>query len=245
MKDKRTLDNNAFASNSGNAKLNKWVWFRHQPIYVSLLTLFLIGSILSAIFINAWLLLVVGIAIFINIFYWTRTKERFLYGDSNGGVVVATHPTLIAVNTNLTKGYGDFLIVKIIQCKTLKKVEIGDRVPTVALYTASSEDDLSHWLDFNPIPLSFATNDPKVIESALQSYPNKQWTQLERQLSQLDQPYKAGLYRVDVENSDWSGASDELNVLSDLEENAGISLTTIILGVAIFIALLYVLERFT
>lgn len=245
MRDKRTLDDTTAASNPGNVELSKWVWFRHNSKPVSLLTLFLVGSILSAIFINAWLLLVVGIAIFINIFYWTRTREHFLYGHSNSGIVVATHPTLVAVSGDLSKGYGYFPAIKITKRASLKNVSIGDRLPTVALYTASSENSLSYWIDFDPVPLSYATNNPQVTESAMKSYPSEQWKQLEKQLSQVDQPYKAGLYLVDEEYSDWNVTSDKSHVLSNVEENSGISLTTTILGAAIFIALLYVLQSFS
>ena len=248
MKDKRTLDNNTFASNPGNAALNKWVWFRHNITTVSALTLFLIGSILAAMFIHIGFLLIVGIAIFTTIFYWTRIKEHFLCGDSNGGIVVGVHPTLVAVNTNLTKGYGDFPIVKIIECPPLKNLAIGDRVPTVALYTASTDESLSHWIDFNPVPLSYATDNPEVINLAMQSYPSEQWQQLERQLLELDQPYKAGLYQVDKEQSGWNERSnDTLSVLSSLELESGdgkINLIKIVIGVIIFIAILKVLEFF-
>ncbi|WP_352260012.1 DUF3239 domain-containing protein, partial [Psychrobacter sp. TB55-MNA-CIBAN-0194] len=90
-----------------------------------------------------------------------------------------------------------------IECPPLKNLAIGDRVPTVALYTASTDESLSHWIDFNPVPLSYATDNPEVINVAMQSYPSEQWQQLERQLLELDKPYKAGLYQVDKEQSGW------------------------------------------
>lgn len=247
MKNKLTLDNNTVASNPGNTELNKWVWFRHNVTTVSTLTLFLVGSILAAAFISIGFLLIVGIAIFVNLFYWTRIKEHFLCGDSNWGIVVANHPTLVAVNTNLTKGFGDFPVIKITKRASLQNVSIGDRIPTVALYTASSDDSLAHWIDFDPVPLSYATNDLQVIESAMYSYPNEQWEQLESYLLELEKPYKTGLYQVSIESSDWNKASNEpLNVLSraELEEDESINYKNIIIGVVIFIAILKVVELF-
>ncbi|MGR3898689.1 DUF3239 domain-containing protein [Psychrobacter sp. 1176_08] len=246
MRNNYTVDDNSVASNPGNAELNKWVWFCHNKMDVGLLTLFLICSLLAAIVVDIMYLFIVVIAIVINLYYWTNKKEHFLSGDSNGGIVVDIHPTLIAVNTNLTKGYGDFPVVKITKRASLKNVSIGDRVPTVALYTASTNESLAHWLDFNPIPLSYATNDVKVINLAMQSYPNEQWEQLEKYLLELEKPYKTGLYQVDKEQSGWNGIpSDAMSVLDDLEKGDGsINFKKIVIGVIIFIAILKVFDFF-
>lgn len=246
MNNNYTVDDNTVASNSGNVKLNKWVWFCHNKMDVGLLTLFLICSLLAAIVIDIMYSFIAFIAIVMNLYYWTNKKEHFLSGDSNGGIVVSTNPTLIAVNTSLTKGYGDFPVVKITKRASLKNVSIGDRVPTVALYTASTNESLAHWLDFNPIPLSYATNDVRIINSAMQSYPSEQWEQLEKYLLELEKPYKTGLYQVDKEQSGWNEiSSDAMNVLNDLEKRDGsINFKKIVIGVIIFIAILYGLKFF-
>lgn len=246
MSNNYTVDDNSIASNSGNAELNKWVWFCHNKLMVGSLTLFLICSLLATIFIDIMYLFVVVIAIVMNLYYWTNKKEHFLSGDSNGGIVVGTHPTLIAVNTSLTKGYGDFPVVKITKRASLKNVSIGDRVPTVALYTASTNEHLAHWLDFDPIPLSYAINDVRVINLAMQSYPSEQWEQLEKYLLELEKPYKIGLYQVNKEQSGWNEiSSDAMSVLDDLEKGDGsIDFKKIVIGVIIFIAILKVFEFF-
>lgn len=128
--------------------------------------------------------------------------EHFKFGDSNGGVIISERPRLVAITTDLTKGIGSFPVVKIISYK--KKGKIGDRIATVALYTASTENNLPNWIDFNPIPLNYATNDVTEIERALQSYSEKQWSSLERRLSQLQKPYQEGLFKVDLESSNWN-----------------------------------------
>ena len=129
---------------------------------------------------------------------------------------------------------------------SLKNVSIGDRVPTVALYTASTNEGLAHWLDFNPIPLSYATNNLKVTNLAIQSYPNEQWDQLEKYLLELEKPYKTGLYKVDKEQSSWNEiSSDSMSVLDDLEKgDKSIDFKKIVIAVIIFIAVLYGLKFF-
>lgn len=246
MKNNFTVDNSTIASNPGNAKLDKWVWFRHHKIAVGSLFLLLVCSILATVVIDTVYLFVIVVTVVINLYYWTNKKEHFSSGDSNGGIVVDTHPTLVAVNTNLTKGVGYFPVVKIIRCKSLKNLDIGNRIPTVALYTASSDEFLSHWINFNPIPLSYATDDPKIIELAMQSYPNEQWEQLENYLLELEKPYKVGLYQVEKEHSGWNELSnDSLSVLNSLEleeGHEGINLTKIVVSVVVFIAILEALE---
>lgn len=246
MSNNYTVDDNTIASNPGNVELNKWVWFRHNKMVVGLLTVFLICSLLAAIVVDIMYVLFAVIAVVMNLYYWVNKKEHFLSGDSNGGIVVDTHPTLIAVNTSLTKGYGYFPVVKITKRASLKNVSVGDRLPTVALYTASNNEELAHWLDFNPIPLCYATNDAKVIKLAMLSYPNEQWEQLEKYLLELEKPYKAGLYQVDKEQSGWNEiSSDDMSVLDDLEKGDGsIKFKKIVIGVIMFIAILKILEFF-
>lgn len=248
MKNNFTVDNSTFASNPGNAKLDKWVWFRHHKIAVGSLVLLLVCSILATMVIDTVYLFVIVVAVIINLYYWTNKKEHFLSGHSNGGIVVGTHPTLVAVNGDLSKGYGYFPVIKITKRNSLKSVRIGDRIPTVALYTASSDEFLSHWINFNPIPLSYATDDPKVIELAMQSYPNELWEQLEKHLLKLEKPYKVGLYQVGKEDSSWNELSnDSIHVLDSLEleqGHEGINLTKIVISVVVFIAILKALEFF-
>ena len=210
MRHNYTIDNNTFASNPGNAELNKWTWFCHNKVIVSLLSLFLVCSIIAVIIVNNAFSLLAIVAIVINIFYWTRIKEHFLSGASNSGVIIGTNPTLIAVNTDLSKGFGNYPVIKIIESDSLKHLSIGDRVPTVALYTASNDISLPHWIDFNPIPLSYATGSSKVITLAIKSYSPERWEQLERQLLAVKKPYKPGLYKVDKEQSDWNELTNTL-----------------------------------
>ncbi|MGP4713419.1 MULTISPECIES: DUF3239 domain-containing protein [unclassified Psychrobacter] len=248
MKNNFTVDNDTVASNPSNAELKKRVWFRHNKIVVGSLLLFVVWSLLATVIIDIVYLFVIVVAVIINVYYWTNKKEHFLSGHSNGGIVVGTYPTLVAVNGDLSKGYGYFPVIKITKRNSLKNVNIGDRIPTVALYTASSDEFLSHWINFNPIPLSYATDDPKVLEQAMQSYPNEQWEQLENYLLNLEKPYKVGLYQVEKEHSSWNEVSnDSLNVLNrlELEEgHEGINLTKIIISVVVFIAILKAVEFF-
>lgn len=202
-----TVDNNTYASNPGNATLNPLVWVFHDWKRVGTMSLLLIVSVLLSTQVSQWFMILMIVLFAVNLAYWVRQKEHFQSGDSNGGLVVSINPTLVAVTTDLTKGIGDYPVVKIVEYKTLKKVQLGDRIATVALYTSSGEED-PHWIDFNPVPLSFATSDKSVFKMAMDSYDKQQWHDLENRLKEIEKPYKAGLYKVELNNSDWKHSDD-------------------------------------
>ena len=199
-----TVDNDTFASNPGNANLNPFIWFIHNYQIVSILGASFIISLFLVFKISLWFIIILSLSLIINIFYWLRKKEHFKSGDSNGGLVISINPKLVAITTDLTKGFGHYPVVKIIHYKTSKKIKIGDKIATVALYSSSTDDSLPHWIDFHPIPLSYATKNKSTHQSAINSYESTQWEDLEKRLTEIDKPYKIGLYKVDVKNSDWN-----------------------------------------
>lgn len=199
-----TVDNNTYASNPGNARLNPMVWIKYNFKVVFLLTLSILVSAFLTFTISFWFSILLLIAVFANVFYWLRKKEHFRSGDSNGGLIVAINPTLVAVATDLTQGFGSYPVVKIIPFKGKENAQIGDRIPTVALYSRSPDDSILHWIDFHPIPLTYATNDNQVIERALNSYSEDQWSILEKQLKEIKKPYQRRLYKVAKNESDWT-----------------------------------------
>lgn len=198
-----TVDTNTFASNPGNANLNPFFWFFHDFKIILTISALFGFSIFLTIKFSGWLGILAILFLVINILYWLRKKEYFKSGDSNGGIVVSVNPTLVAVTTDLTKGFGEFPVVKIITCNTFKNVKVGDKIATVALYSASENDELPHWIDFHPIPLSFATKNKEVIKRAIASYESEQWKDLQNRLGEIRKPYKEGLYKSEIQTSDW------------------------------------------
>ncbi|MGB0432449.1 MAG: DUF3239 domain-containing protein [Bacteroidia bacterium] len=201
-----TVSNDSIASNPGNAILNPFIWIKHDAKRVLLLFALLAFSIVLLVIKSVWFGILAFILLAVNVFYWLRKKEHFKSGDSNGGLVVSVNPTLVAVATDLTKGFGDYPVIKILEFKTLKNVSIGERIATVALYKPSEDESLPHWLDFEPLPLSFATTNPLVIKSALDSYSLEHWANIEQKLTALQKPYSVGLYKSDIDQSDWPKA---------------------------------------
>lgn len=204
MKEPIFVDSNTLASNPGRITVNHWVWYRHHLATVCATLLALLGTTVLCVFVDIKFAV---LFIIIAALSWTKSvgiKEHFKYGDSNGGIVFGTNPTLVAIYTNLTKGIGYcYPVVKIIKCPTLKTLNIGDRVATVALYEASIDDSLPHWIDFNPLPVNYVTDDQQQLDNAFLSYDDAHWSRLQRVLSQVPNPYQPGLYKVDLGDSDW------------------------------------------
>ena len=196
-----TVRSDTYATNQGQIILNPIVWFENNIPEVVILSTSLILSICSLVFIGKGFGFLALLLIFVNVFYWKRKKEHFRYGDTNGGVIVSVNPNLLAVKTDLSSGFGNYPVFKIIPYK--KKCRIGDRIVTVSLYTSSSKEDCPYWVDFDPIPITYATKNPKEIELALSRIEEEQWFNLETSLGQIQRPYKEGLYRIEDGTSNW------------------------------------------
>jgi len=196
-----TVDSYTFATNPGNVNLKPLVWIKYNLSTTLILTVCLVLSIWLTVSISLWFFIIILLVIAINLFYWRRKNEHFRYGDSNGGFIVSNNPMLVAVTTDLTKGFGDYPVIKIIKYKG--KGKVGDKIGTVALYSASVDDSLKHWIDFEPIPINYATDNSAEIERAIKSYDEEQWKLIESRLLQIPKPYIEGLYKIKGETSDW------------------------------------------
>ncbi|MFD2095444.1 DUF3239 domain-containing protein [Corallincola platygyrae] len=205
-----TLDNDTFASTPGMISFKPGVWFKHDRKKIISLVLFLLTSVLFGFFVTKIAFLFVPVACYMNWYYWIAASEHFT-ADSNGGIVISKNPTLVAVSTNLAKFGGDYPVIKVIEYKPSKFVRVGDRIGTIAVYEAHEDDDgesfINHWVDFEPIPIDYATDDRSEIRREIARYSDEQWEDIESGVSQLTKPYSPGLYRVHIADSDWCTTS--------------------------------------
>lgn len=207
MAKKRIVDESTVASNPGNVVFNPLVWlkFHTKLTYGVLFTVLLIAVLMT--FASFWLVLPALVVFLPKVNYFLRyKKEHFLFGDSNGGIVISDDPKLVAVTTNLSKYGGSYPVVKIIDYKG--KSILGERIGTVALYFGSEDEGCPHWIGFDPVPIEYATGNKKEIQAAIESYENSQWTEIKKRLKQVPTPYQKGLYRIEEENSNWAIEND-------------------------------------
>jgi Protein of unknown function (DUF3239) len=138
---------------------------------------------------------------------WKKIQSLFSGGDANPGLVVGLNPTLIAVNTDLTKGYGKFPIVKITPTPLTKiqnrDLQLGDKIATIALYTAYANNEIPHWADFSPIPVNLGVTNQSIIENMMTKFHNDDWAELERSTQALTKPYQIGTFKVTNQLNNW------------------------------------------
>lgn len=194
-----TMDDTTRASNPGGIRLNPLQWFKSYPMWPCLWIGLLVGSIFLAFF-NWYFWIAACLFLAMNGLYWQRVKEHFKHGCANPGVVVSLDPMLIAVCTDLTKGIGEYPAVKIISKKmgTIcgQVPQVGTRVATVALYSASVDENLPHWESFDPRPVDCATTDLNAMYGVMNSFTEEDWQELASFLSQVEQPFRPGLFPV-------------------------------------------------
>lgn len=194
------MDRTTQASNPGHVKVSKITWLTHYPLWPFIWTTLLFLSMALA-FSFHWLFdFPAVILLLMNWLYWQRVSAHFTHGDANPGLVVSTNPVLIAVTTDLSKGVGEFPVVKIFK-KRMKEigglpVKVGTRVSTVALYSATPNEEDPHWADFDPRPVDCATSDPATIQAVMNTFAEEDWQNLKAALSQLPKPYAPGLYHL-------------------------------------------------
>lgn len=202
----------SYASLPGKLGLNPLQWlsyFPRQPIIL------FFGLAFSCFLMKFHWLFLIPSVLFArwNFYYWQRIKEHFAYGCINASVIVSENPVMFAVATNLSKSSGyNYPVVKIVEShlRTVcgKKVKVGTRFPSVALYGRGSQDDLPHWIDFKPLPVDYATSSKRSIMGAMNRLSESDWSELDEWLKLVPMPLVPGLYHVDVQQKNSSEVND-------------------------------------
>ncbi len=206
-----TLSDEARASNPTGLTLEPLTWisyFPKLPVLFSAAQCLFIVLCLKVHWAFALLFLpTMGL----NVLYWQRVKEHFLFGDTNPGLVVSLNPMLIAVRTDLTCGAGAYPVIKIIRLPLRtasgKRPEVGTRVAASCLYTRSTDKPLPHWVDFQPVPVDCATRDPHKCDQVLSSISETEWENLRTGLPQVPTPFQPGLYRIRTGSDAWESTA--------------------------------------
>ncbi|QDU95922.1 DUF3239 domain-containing protein [Lignipirellula cremea] len=191
----------SWASNPGRLRANPFQYCLHYPLWPAVYGLMFVGF-LPLIFAVHWLFCCVSITgLILLIREWFVVRQHFWCGCVNPGVVVSLNPMLIAVCTDLSKGSGTYLAVKVIRSR-LDRIQgqppqIGTRVATVALYDGAPIDlGKPAWHTFYPVPVECVTTDLADMQGVLASISATDWQDLSTCLAQVPQPFRTGLYRM-------------------------------------------------
>lgn len=194
-----TLGDSARASNPGNLHVNRLRWFRYYPKWPIIWFCSLALCVFLAWTVHWSFWIFAGLLFLMNLLYWQRVSEHFRHGCANPAMIIALDPMLIAVLTDLTKGEGNYPVIKIIQqrlptaCGQLPQA--GTLLAAVSLYSPSPDEE-PHWADFDPRPIDCATGDAPAIQRIMSSFDASDWNELRHALKQVPRPYRCGLYHV-------------------------------------------------
>ena len=204
--DLRTLQqqSQSAASNPGQMRVNYLQYARCFPKWPLIWFGFFVVSILLVLVHWAFAVLVLA-AIAMNVFYWRRVRALFIAGCINPGRIVSLEPPLIAVATNLAKGPGaDCTAIKVLPHPLARMrdiaLRVGEPLGTIAFYGAWT-DEATHWNDFDPIAVNAATSSSQEIQRILATLGPDDWSELDRGLQQLPQPFESGMYRTFVQQT--------------------------------------------
>lgn len=187
------------ASHPGNLRVNYVRWVLFKPKWPLIGTTLLVGSLLLVgYFPGVLTTLLVLLLACLNFFYWRRVCDHFRYGCANLAVVVDLQPTLIAVSTDLSKGIGDFPVIKTRKANITRSagepLKVGDLLPTVSLYEPAEDEKTPHWANFDPVPADYVTSKAENIQTLLANFEKKDLKELQDGLKHISQPYSPGLY---------------------------------------------------
>ncbi len=195
------------SSNPTNYSVNKLQWIKFYPTW-SLTWFFglLISGFVTFKF-GGYNLIHTLFFLFANWFYWWIQDRNMRGCDFNHGRVVAVNPTLIAVATNLSKGSGNFPIVRIIGTKLRKiegkPLEVGDPIATFGGYQIHDTGEYPFFEDFDPKPVYLGYTNVKVLTARLSKVTQEQWNYLDSELSKIPKPYQEGIYKVNPTENNW------------------------------------------
>jgi hypothetical protein len=191
-----------YASNPGNVRV-KWLRLLFNMPRTALTLIGGGGTLLYFGYIaNNMILTVIG-GLCIGLLYaiLSRARYRFIEGDVNISKVLSLNPPLFATSTNMRNTGGPTLypVIKIVRRKVPnargRRVKVGDYFPAACLYFGGSEQQ-PHWDNFDPVPLSVATDNLTTIDHHNEDleYLHEEF---EARLALVDTPNKPGLYFID------------------------------------------------
>lgn len=195
------VNSDTMASNPGRTAVQWPVFIRCFSRWFIIFPAVIVGAGLLALTTQDNRLWIISLSVFvIGLLGIARTRSQFNLGCVNPTQVVGKDPYLIAVYTDLTTGGETYDVVKILKHPLHKMTggppQVGQRLASVALYQGDIHK--AHWDDFDPVAVNCVTASRADIERTLNSIPADEWECLEEGLKQVPQPYRPGLYPVDL-----------------------------------------------
>ncbi len=209
---------NSEGTNPGRVSLNLIRWTTMYPVKVLKVTGGLILSFILMIKVH-WLfaLLFIGFLLW-NLFYWWNAIIRFKIGNVNPGKVIHLNPDRIAVATDMTKGFGHYPVLRILDVKLRREDRILNKIiPTIAGY-ANNPYGYPFWSEFSPVPMNHGIRSKKLIERFSNTYGDEEIKTLNEYIDKVGST-EPETYKIDEDTTDWVDYKNV--VIGDLDRMEG------------------------
>jgi hypothetical protein len=135
------------------------------------------------------------------IIYYRHLYNHSFKGDLNPGKVVSIKPLRLAVTADLSMDGREYKVLKIIPSNIKycngRRLKIGDRIPTAALYYYPNERE-KRWGDFDPKPVQCFTFSRFKVEYAKNRIGKQYWDELDEAIDSMPVEIQPpGLYKID------------------------------------------------
>lgn len=198
---KETLS--AVATNPGGIIVNplRWISTNPKPFFKQFFSLILGYFLVTKIH---WLFFPIPLCILAWIaLYWFNVRTTFKVGAVNPGKVISLNPDKIAVATNLSKGFGDYPIIKIVELELLEEDKVINKIiPTVAGYN-NNPYGYPFWSEFHPSPINHGVTNKTKVLSYMNRITENEIALIDERLSKIGNINVPETYKVDIESSGW------------------------------------------
>jgi hypothetical protein len=188
------------ASNAASVSVNYLRYVGNYPIWPALWLIVATVSAALAVTVHWYALGGLVVALIGLFLHWLKARIRFKHGDANPGVIISEKPLLLAVIGDLSTGGAPWPVIKILRVSPRQLAPLastrGVKVPTAAVYSPPSNKDDTRWSDFDPVPLTCATDRHEDIQRAINSFTKEEWQVLAAGLKRLPQPPTVGLHSI-------------------------------------------------
>ncbi len=197
----------AVGSNAPRTKPNVFRWFiSHPKKMFKQIAALLIGYFLMTNLHWFFGIIFLGALIWI-IYHWWGTFRIYRIGDINPGKVIHLNPDRIAVTTNMTKGFGNFPIIRILEVNLRKEDKVLNKIiPTLASYY-NNPHGYPFWSEFHPFPINHGISNKEELQKFANSYTQSEIDRIDEFLDKIH-THEPETYKIDVETSGWKDYRD-------------------------------------
>jgi hypothetical protein len=196
------------ATNPGQIRVSRLRLLLSEPFWpialtISTVGLFALSRVSNPVFYTLAAIVSLAVLWLYLVFYLKARQAHFQEGDVNISKVLSLNPPLFATSTNMQTGLDQrvYPVVKIVRGKVPGarglRWKVGDYFAAACHYSGSLK--ARHWKDFEPLPLSFATDRVEVLEEHSRRLENLQ-EDFERRLALVKTPRRPGLYFLNAES---------------------------------------------